>query len=36
MPKGLNTLRETPESKEEYLSAILPFIELRDVLIMHA
>ena len=36
MPKGLDTLREAPESTEEYLPPILPCIWLWDVLIMHA
>jgi hypothetical protein len=36
VPKGLDTLRETPESTEEYSSSILPCVWSRDVLIMHA
>ena len=36
MPKGIDTLREAPESTEEYLPPILPCIWFWDVLIMHA
>ena len=36
VPKGLDTLREAPESTEEYLPPILPCIWFWDVLIMHA
>jgi hypothetical protein len=36
MPKGLDTLREAPESTKEYLSPILPCVWFWDVLIMYA
>ena len=36
VPKGFDTLREAPESTEEYLPPILSYIWFWDVLIMHA
>ena len=36
MPEGLNALRKAPKCSEEYLPPILPFIRLRDILIVLA